>query len=266
MNPQHVPATAAEMLATLRADGAERFDPIGFHAIEVLSRRTQAASGDVQRLLEQRLQARLEDLRDRLALSRAAAGEEFAQPAATHPDRAAALRRLHDAGDYAAMRRLATASPVDARRTLLATLNARLRETDEVAAEAASGAGIAAAVDQRIAASIDDPFAATNATTGRDPDTGATRELRSLRRFRQAWSRISAEDRLHRALGREPANAGPLNSHMLVLRALAAMRQLSPDYLRRMLEQMDTLLWLEARQQGAVPATTKPARRGRQRK
>lgn len=266
MNPQDAPATAAEMLASLRADGAERLDPIGFHAIEVLWRRTQAASGEVRRLLEQRLQAKLGDLRDRLALSRAAAGEELSQLAATHPDRAAALRRLHDAGDHAAMRRPTTASPADARRALLAALNARLCETDEAAAEAASVAGTAAAVDQRIAAAIDEPFAATTATTGRGLDTDVPRELRSLRRFRQAWSRISAEDRLHRALGREPANAGPLNSHMLVLRALAAMRQLSPDYLRRMLEQMDTLLWLEARRQGSAPATTKPARRGRQRK
>ena len=53
---------------------------------------------------------------------------------------------------------------------------------------------------------------------------------------------------------------------MLVLRALAAMRQLSPDYLRRFLGQLDTLLWLEAAQQEQAPVQAKPARRGRQRK
>lgn len=266
MSPQDAPAATAELLASLRADGAERFDPIGLHAIEVLARRAQAASGEVQRLLDQRLQAKLEDLRERLARAREASGGTLALPTTAHADRAAAHPRSRDAGDGAEMRLLLTASgaasATDASRALLAALNARLREIDEAAAASASGGGTAAAVDGSIAVAIDEPFASI-AARGRDPDHGATRELRSLRRFRQAWAGICAEDRLQRALGREPANAGPLNSHMLVLRALAAMRRLSPDYLRRMLDQLDTLLWLEARQKAAAPTTPKPARRGR---
>jgi hypothetical protein len=74
----------------------------------------------------------------------------------------------------------------------------------------------------------------------RDPE-----ELASVRRFRRAWDRSHALDRLADAAARRPANAGPLNSHMLVLRSLDLMRALSPDYLRRFLVQIEALQWLE---------------------
>lgn len=70
-------------------------------------------------------------------------------------------------------------------------------------------------------------------------------ELRSAQRFRETWGRIVAENEVEQASHRAPENAGPLNSHMLVLRTLGLMRELSPDYLRRFLSHADTLLWLE---------------------
>jgi Protein of unknown function (DUF2894) len=71
------------------------------------------------------------------------------------------------------------------------------------------------------------------------------RELRSAQAFRDTWSRICAEDEVTQAVEQGPENAGPLNSHRLVLRTLGLMRDLSPDYLRRFLSHADTLLWLE---------------------
>lgn len=70
-------------------------------------------------------------------------------------------------------------------------------------------------------------------------------ELRSAQAFRETWSRLCAEDEVVQAVQRGPENAGPLNSHMLVLRTLGLMRELSPDYLRRFMAHADTLLWLE---------------------
>jgi hypothetical protein len=47
---------------------------------------------------------------------------------------------------------------------------------------------------------------------------------------------------------------------MLVLRSLALMQDISPDYLRRFVSQVETLLWLE--KASRPPATeAKPARR-----
>jgi hypothetical protein len=103
-----------------------------------------------------------------------------------------------------------------------------------------------------------------NAGGGPGGDETAAPELKSVAGFREAWSRIRAEDQVDQAVGRGPENAGPLNSHMLVLRSLALMRSLSPDYLRRFLLQMDALLWLDQASRPGKPTAARPARRGRQ--
>ncbi len=96
------------------------------------------------------------------------------------------------------------------------------------------------------------------------PD-GPWPELRSAQRFRETWGRIAAENEVEQASHRAPENAGPLNSHMLVLRTLALMRELSPDYLRRFLSHADTLLWLEQATAQLKPPAGK-GKPGRQRR
>ena len=83
----------------------------------------------------------------------------------------------------------------------------------------------------------------------------APRELKALYRFRGTWARLSAEQRLHQALAQVPPQAGPLNSHHLVHRALVLMRETSPAYLQRFVAQVDALLSLDQMQ--AVPLPTR---------
>jgi hypothetical protein len=106
------------------------------------------------------------------------------------------------------------------------------------------------------------------ATTAR-ADTNPWPALRSAQRFHETWSRISAETEVTKAEKRAPDNAGPLNSHKLVLQTLGLMRQLSPDYLRGFLAQAETLLWLDqphALPKQAAAARTGVAKPGRKRK
>jgi hypothetical protein len=69
--------------------------------------------------------------------------------------------------------------------------------------------------------------------------------------FRQQLGKISVQKQVTQAIAQAPQNAGPINSHMLVLRSLGLMRDLSPDYLNRFMGYVDTLLFLDA------PATVK---------
>lgn len=95
----------------------------------------------------------------------------------------------------------------------------------------------------------------------------ATTELASLAYFRSTWSRLSAERRLTRSLATVPENAGPLNSHQLVHRALQTMRETSPGYLHHFMTYVDALLWLDqAGGNSAVcgVAFTRKAGKGRQ--
>jgi len=97
------------------------------------------------------------------------------------------------------------------------------------------------------------------ASDGADPS-----ELASVRRFRQAWDRQRTLEQLQQAVSRTPANAGPLNSHALVLRSLELMAALSPDYLRHFMVHAEALQWLErATEQSArdrAPDRKKPNR------
>lgn len=101
----------------------------------------------------------------------------------------------------------------------------------------------------------------------RASESASLSEMKSVRQFSEVWSKISAEQQVTQALSKAPEHAGPLNSHKLMLRSLALMRGLSPDYLRRFLSQMDSLLWLEqmnahlARPAPRAPRPQRTARR-----
>lgn len=101
---------------------------------------------------------------------------------------------------------------------------------------------------------------ATHAAASVRPAHGGTArpELKSLDRFRGTWAKVAADAQVDKALARAPENAGPLNSHLLVLRSLAALRELSPEHLHGVLAQLDALLWLE---QATQKPTASPARR-----
>jgi len=79
-------------------------------------------------------------------------------------------------------------------------------------------------------------------------------ELKTLRYFRGTWSRLSAERRLSQSLAKVPENAGPLNSHQLVHRALTLMRDVSPEYLNRLMSYVDVLQCLDETDAGRAPS------------
>ncbi len=81
--------------------------------------------------------------------------------------------------------------------------------------------------------------------------------LKSVERFRESWGRIVVQDRVADALAQGPENAGPLNSHRLVLRTLAMMQELSPAYLHQFMGHLDTMLVLDTL---AAPQAAKPAK------
>ena len=67
-----------------------------------------------------------------------------------------------------------------------------------------------------------------------------------IQQFRKQLGQISVQKQVSQAMAQAPQNAGPINSHMLVLRSLGLMREASPDYLGRFMVYLDTLLCLDA--------------------
>lgn len=105
-----------------------------------------------------------------------------------------------------------------------------------------------AALTRQLAQQLPDsvPTAVSDhSTSGHGVGLGAQPELKSVRDFRTTWTQLTVEKQLTQALAQAPENAGPLNSHQLVLRSLSVMRDIAPDYLNRFMSYVDALLWLD---------------------
>ena len=102
------------------------------------------------------------------------------------------------------------------------------------------------------------------ATTQPQGGAGSTKPWRGesprVQQFRKQLRKISVQKQVSRAIAQAPQNAGPINSHMLVLRALGLMRDIAPDYLNRFMTHLDTLLCLEEAEK-TRSSTRKPVSR-----
>jgi len=212
------------VLADLRSAGAHQLDPVRFHFLEALASRAQAAAPGVQGVLAAKLGAALADYQHHAAQAQQARQGAADEQAAQQTERNRERRRLLGAQQP---------HPASAAESPLAELTRYIERVRQVPA--------------------DDPLA-----HDAQEHQNTLPELNSVRRFRETWSRICAEEQVDLAVERGPENAGPLNSHMLVLRSLALMRELSPHYLRRFMAHADTLLWIEQASARLKPAAAKP--------
>lgn len=69
--------------------------------------------------------------------------------------------------------------------------------------------------------------------------------LQSMQLFKQSQQQFSSEHLVQQAIADSPENPGPLNPHMLTIRSLTLMQELSPKYLERFVSYIDTVNWLE---------------------
>lgn len=86
-------------------------------------------------------------------------------------------------------------------------------------------------------------------------------ELRNVAAHQRTWSRLRLNRRMAEVSAPVPEHLGPLNSQVLVTRALQQLKALSPDYLQRLLTQIDALAALAPLQLAAE--AEKPARPAR---
>ena len=91
---------------SLRARGADLFDPVGFRFIEALAERTASCENAARPLLEIRWARARADYVQRFERAEAEAGKTLADASARFPEAAAALARHCGRGDFGGMRRL----------------------------------------------------------------------------------------------------------------------------------------------------------------
>lgn len=87
-------------------------------------------------------------------------------------------------------------------------------------------------------------------------------ELRSVAAHRRTWGQLRVQRRLAEVSAAVPDHLGPLNSQVLMARALQQVQALSPDYLQCLLTQLDGLAALAPLQAAAEAGSARPARPG----
>ncbi|MEO8118668.1 MAG: DUF2894 domain-containing protein [Rhodoferax sp.] len=180
------PVDLSADIASLRELGADQFDPVRLHYLQVLATRASAHQGRVKCLLDAKL-----------AQALAAFRERFEQAQRDAKDTVAPSKESDPRGSLGELvRYMAQHAPA-------------------------------------------------NVEGGFDENVGLRPELKTTRYFRNTWSKLSVDKQVTQAIKQAPKNAGPINSHMLVLRSLALMREISPDYLNRFTSYVDALLCLD---------------------
>lgn len=218
------------LIASLRTAGANQFDPMRLHYIEALAKRAMAQQGNAKAMLDAKVTQALAELKERFEQAQTEARESIVQTTPQYPHAADELQRLFATGDFKKLKRFTATLKTSEQRPSLAALVRQL--------------------EQQFTANSPARF---------EENTGARPELKTIRNFRNTWSKLSADKQVTQALEQAPKNAGPINSHMLVLRSLELMRDISPDYLNRFMSYADTLLVLDQCEKEKLVPVKKPS-------
>lgn len=104
----------------------------------------------------------------------------------------------------------------------------------------------AAALAQLAAALAERPHPLAAEPASADPVPGAAfPALPAVDEFRDLWAKVRIDSQRRLSLAQGPGDGGPLNSAVLVHRALTLMSDTAPGYLQHFLVYLDNLAWLE---------------------
>ena len=206
-------------IASLRDCGAGQFDPVRLHFLEALAQRMRDHEGAVNRILEDKLSHALAAYQKRFEQATQATRDAALRLIEQRPDASRDLRRLLESENFEELRQGVARAESPPQPTPLAHLISDLTQN----------------LPKNVSTHVD----------GGNASLASRPELKSIRLFRDTWSKLCVEKQLAQANEQGPENAGPLNSHQLLLRAFSVMRDISPDYLNRFVSYVDTLLWLD---------------------
>lgn len=229
-------------LAAWKSRHADGFDPVRFRFMEALVRRSASLTGAARTLVDTRIAKAFAEYQSAFDSARSVALRRVDQAELRFPAAATALRQRFNACDFRGVEQLAARLERSARRQSLSTLLTRFARNGRARAADVGELTLDEMLRrQELSALQATPAAgASLVLDGEQAD-----ELRAMRQFRDAWAKRVIEKAVVQAVEDAPENAGPLNSHRLVIGAITRMRDISPDYLNRFVAYVDTLLWLE---------------------
>lgn len=228
--------TLQTRLAALQASGADRFKPIAFQYVLSLGRRAQAEGA--AKNIAARAIAALRDYEAQLSKARAEAEALTAQLLAAQPDCAHELQPLLQQQDFRALGAAARRLQQACARTSVAALTRTLNAIEPATETAAASPNLGTAMR-------DQELQAIDALDGAPTGSGTKAGPRSLHALQESLAVHSARQLLAQEMRGAATDSGPLNPHMLAIKSLAIMGDISPAYLGRFVAYVDALFWLE---------------------
>ncbi len=236
------PNSIVAQIAAWKARRASQFDPVRFRYLEALAARSAKLEGEARALLDTRLVQAFSAYQSAFEQAREDAQKRVKQIETRFPAASAFVRQRFNACDFHSVNQLADRLERTAARI---TLKPLLKRFDRQGRDSYADEGTVTLDEmlrqQELAALQSGPDLTGGITLEREHAD----ELRALRQFRDVWAKRIIEKAVAQAMEDAPENAGPLNSHRLVIGAITQMRDISPDYLNRFVSYIDTLLWLE---------------------
>ncbi len=227
----------------LEKQGADRFDPVLYRYITSLAQRAGEKHESVNRIIVKKVQSAIDDYQAKFERAREKTKKIVDRLSLTYPESADRLQTLFEKNDFEGVRQqqkklnhhecsrqladltnqLSLNHYLDTNHDNRLTLFERMRQQEK-----------------EVLRSFSHPL-----TEEGETGSGYKKELRSFVFFKEVLEKHHAEQLVNDAIIKRPENPGHLNRQMLATRCLAAMRELSPDYLNRFVAYIDTLLWLE---------------------
>lgn len=184
-----------------RAQGADQRDPVRFHLMQTLQARAATQPPAVRQVLEDKLAALVTAYAQALQPAPVSAPVPApAQPPAAPKSRARNKRSAAPAP-----------APVSARQALSELLTQMAVHTALL----------------------------SDSSTGNAAHAPQFPELPALDDFRRTWATVRTASQVRQSLQDAPADAGPLNSSVLVHRCISLMRAQAPGYLQHFLAYVD---------------------------
>lgn len=227
-----------DQLARLQQAGARGYHPVRFHYLESLARRLLNARTAPSSSQEEKLERALADFRTEFFKAKEEA-EKLLETLTEQNAGDTRAQQLFDTGDFKGLHRLAARRRQHRQPSRLAQLVEALSTSGADQDQTGDASSLEALLQEQQALLQHNGGGAT-AQAPRP-----RRELKALRHLRAAQAQLRTQQRIHHAIAQTPSDAGPLNAHRQVTRAIETLSEISPDYLKRFVEYVDTLMVLE---------------------
>jgi hypothetical protein len=227
-------------VAELKRQQAHNFDPTRFAYLETLLTKAQTAKPSVSESINKKVELGLNNYQRDFSQALQKAKVLAQQTIINNPGSAAQIELLLLNGQFAELTKLALLlQPIEVSPLAQLTIYINQELTRIHSGQQTSFSDTLSKIESNAVKNYQSPSQQQTSKNNQEA------ELKSFYNFKQFKGKYDTDKLVEKIITLRPENLGPLNSHMLLIKSLESMRDLSPQYLSRFVTYIDALLRLE---------------------